>query len=66
MQLTINGEQREITLGSSIESLLKDKNLKAQMVVVEHNGLIVPRNLYSETRLQDGDTLEIVQMMAGG
>jgi thiamine biosynthesis protein ThiS len=34
--------------------------------VVERNGEIVPRDRYSDTSIQDGDNLEIVQMMAGG
>jgi thiamine biosynthesis protein ThiS len=36
------------------------------MVVVEHNGEIVPRDRYPDIILLDGDNLEIVQMMAGG
>ena len=36
------------------------------MVVVERNGEIVARDRLAETPVQEGDTLEIVQMMAGG
>jgi len=35
-------------------------------VVVEYNYEIVPRERYGEITLRDGDTLEIVQMTAGG
>jgi len=66
MKLVINGDQRELEDGSTIASLLASKNLRPEMVVVEHNGEIVPRTVYEQTLLVDGDALEIVQMMAGG
>jgi thiamine biosynthesis protein ThiS len=66
MNLTINGEKREIDDGTSIASLLDAKGLRAEMVVVERNGQIVPRIDYAGTTLTASDNLEIVQMMAGG
>jgi thiamine biosynthesis protein ThiS len=36
------------------------------MVVVERNGEIIARDRLAETSVDEGDTLEIVQMMAGG
>jgi sulfur carrier protein len=66
MKLIINGDERTVDDGSTIESLLVAKGLRPQMVVVEHNGEIVPRPSYTTTVLSQGDTLEIVQMMAGG
>ncbi|MBV9850439.1 MAG: sulfur carrier protein ThiS [Armatimonadetes bacterium] len=65
MTLTVNGEPRE-TEAATVAEFLASRGLHARMVVVEHNGEIVPRDRYGETRLQTGDTLEIVQMMAGG
>jgi sulfur carrier protein len=66
MNLTINGEQREIDDGMTIAGFLDAKGLRAEMVVVERNGQIVPRIEYAATTLAAGDTLEVVQMMAGG
>jgi len=66
MKLVINGDHRELEDGSTIASLLASKNLRPEMVVVEHNGEIVPRQEYERTLLVEGDALEIVQMMAGG
>lgn len=65
MQLTVNGEARE-TVAATVAEFLASRSLQARMVVVEHNGEIVPRDRYAETALHDNDTLEIVQMMAGG
>ena len=63
--LTINGEARA-TEAATISDFLASISLPSQMVVVEHNGEIVPRERFSEQPLCDGDTLEVVQMMAGG
>lgn len=65
MTLTINGEARA-TDAATVSEFLASISLPSQLVVVEHNGEIVSRDHYSEQPLRDGDTLEVVQMMAGG
>ncbi len=66
MTLTVNGEARTVQEGATLADYLAALALRPQMVVVERNGDIVPREQYSATRLAEGDTLELVQMMAGG
>ncbi len=65
MILTINGETR-VTEAATVSDFLASISLPSQLVVVEHNGEIVQRDRYGEQPLRDGDTLEVVQMMAGG
>ncbi len=66
ISITVNGERREIEGPTTIAGFLENHGLHDRIVVVEHNGEIVPRHQYSEVILADGQTLEIVQMMAGG
>lgn len=66
MQLKVNGEDRTLEKPLSIAEFLALHQLVAKMLVVEHNGTIVPRDKYAEVLLQSGDEIEIVQMMAGG
>ncbi len=66
MHLTINGEAREINDGLTLADYLIYLNLKPQMIVAERNSKIVPRGEYAQTWLAENDTLELVQMMAGG
>jgi len=66
MQLTVNGKPREIEGPITLSGYLVALGLQERMIVVERNGEIVRRERYGETQLQPGDTLEIVQMMAGG
>jgi thiamine biosynthesis protein ThiS len=66
IDVTINGKAVELTKSVSISEFLASKNLVAQMVVVEHNCEIIPREQFDEITIAPGDSLEIVQMMAGG
>ena len=66
IEVTVNGQVREIQGPQTILAFLESRDLLPRMVVVEHNGVIVPRDKYAESLLQTGDVLEIVQMMAGG
>lgn len=65
MTLTVNGEAR-VTDAATVSDFLASISLPSRLVVVEHNGEIVPRDRYGEQPLRDGDILEVVQMMAGG
>jgi sulfur carrier protein len=37
-----------------------------QLVVAEHNGVIVPRTQWANLAVSDGDNLEIVTIVGGG
>ncbi len=66
LHLTVNGEPREIPPGSSVADLLERLGVRADAVVVERNGEIVPREAHASTPLADGDRLEIVRFVGGG
>ena len=50
----------------SVTDLLVDLGLRPQLVVVKRNREILERGGYAETRLEDGDTLELVHFVGGG
>ena len=64
--VTVNGEPRSVTPGTSVEGLLVLLGLEPRKIAVERNLEIVPKSLYAETRLSDGDRIEIVQFVGGG
>ena len=66
MQVTINGEGRELPSPMSIAQLLADLGLDPRKIAVEQNLEIVPRSLYQETTVNSGDKLEIVKFVGGG
>jgi sulfur carrier protein len=66
MQILVNGENRTVAEGSTIESLLLELDLPPGRVAVELNRRIVSRNEWSATELPDGASLEIVHFVGGG
>lgn len=66
MVIQINGEVKEVPSGTTIEKLIELYRLNKKSVVCELNHKVVDRYIYSETRLQENDTLEIVQFVGGG
>jgi thiamine biosynthesis protein ThiS len=64
--VTANGKQIEAQLPCSIEKFLVAQQLPPRSVVVEHNGEAVAPSEFSRRRLNAGDRLEIVKIVAGG
>ena len=66
MKLKLNGEEREVADGISLNGLLESLQIRPGRVVVERNREIVARDSFSTTRLTEGDVLEIVHFVGGG
>ncbi|TMH19715.1 MAG: sulfur carrier protein ThiS [Betaproteobacteria bacterium] len=66
IQLSVNGQVRRLEPGANIAQLLEALELAGKRVAVEKNGEIVPRSQYADTRLAEGDALEIVVAVGGG
>ena len=61
-----NGKPVEVALPCSLEEFLAAQKLLPRSVVVEHNGEAVAPSEFSRRRLNAGDKLEIVKIVAGG
>jgi cysteine synthase A len=66
MRITINGKPEDVEPGLTLADLLAQRELEPRMVSVERNGTIVERDAYPDTKLAEGDTLEILFFMGGG
>ena len=66
MTLTVNGEPRTFPDGTTLVQLVRDLGLEKNPIAVELNRRVVPRDRHGETRLADGDRLEIVTLVGGG
>ena len=64
--IVLNGERKEIRGGQSILDVLRGLNLPEDRLAVEHNLKIVKRDQWSRQFLEDGDKVEIVQLVGGG
>ena len=66
MQLTVNGEPREVPDGLTVRALLEHLAVKAPRVAVEVNASVVKRAEHQTTALKPGDAVEIVTFVGGG
>lgn len=66
MKIIVNGVEEEAAEGLSVAALVEAKGLQAPMVAVDVNGDLVRRDERAAKRLQAGDQVEIVRMIAGG
>ena len=66
MIITLNGEERGVATGTTVHKLMLDAGRKPAATVVERNGEIVDREAYTSVRLDEGDTVELVQFVGGG
>lgn len=66
MQITLNGESKNLTAAINVHGLLGDLGIDPKKVAVERNLEIVPKSLFETTMVQDGDRLEIVHFIGGG
>jgi len=66
VNITLNGEQMDVDAPISVAGLLSALELEPRKIAVERNLEIVPKSLYGDTALADGDRIEIVQFVGGG
>lgn len=66
MDITLNGEEYEHAGEPTVAGLLTALDLETRKIAVERNREIVPRSLYDNTPVADGDRIEIVQFVGGG
>lgn len=64
--ILLNGEPRTVTTGTTLSTLLQELGLDPTTVAIERNREIVPRADYADTRLAEGDALEVVTFVGGG
>lgn len=67
MQITVNGDVTDVSPGTSLAGLLARELPGGTLgAAIALNGAVVPRSDHAETRLADGDRVEIVTAVQGG
>ena len=69
MNLKLNGEIRTIKHSDEellLENLITQLGYQPQLVVVELNGIIINPQEWINTKIKDGDCLEVVTIVGGG
>ncbi len=66
INVRLNGKDRQIRPGLSVQALVESLDLNPQLIVVELNREILCRDCFGETLVSEGDQVELVHFVGGG
>lgn len=66
MQITLNGETKQLEGEVSLDRLLELFSLPSQRVAVELNKEVVAKKDWAQTTVKDSDQIEVVHFVGGG
>ena len=66
MTIRLNGEPYELAGPVTVSALLESLDIDARRVAVEHNLVVIHRDAYPTTALNEMDEVEIVNFVGGG
>ena len=64
--IKINGEEKELSSAIILEKLLEINKFDTSRIAVIVNDDIVPKDIYKEKVIKDGDSIEVVSFVGGG
>lgn len=62
----INGKKKSEAVGKTIAEYLKEAGYKECQIVVERNCEIVSKKDYTEIKIEEEDTIEVLSFVGGG
>ncbi|MBD0419928.1 sulfur carrier protein ThiS [Streptomyces sp. NPDC052309] len=66
MNVSVNGEPREVAPGTALDDLVRTLTTAPSGVAAALNETVVPRAQWSATALADGDRVEVLTAVQGG
>ncbi|HKB09006.1 MAG TPA: sulfur carrier protein ThiS [Vicinamibacterales bacterium] len=66
MRITLNGEPHDLAGPLTVHDLLSELQIDARRVAVEHNLIVLKREAFDWTTVNEGDEVEIVNFVGGG
>jgi sulfur carrier protein len=66
MTVTVNGDPRELSAGTTLADLVTQLVPSAKGVAAAVDGAVVPRRAWPDTPLADGTVIEVVTAVQGG
>ena len=66
IDISLNGEPRRLDSETTVARLMEELGYAGKRIAVEKNGRIVPKSHHAETRVEQGDRIEIVVAVGGG
>ncbi len=66
VRIILNGDARVLERRMTIAELLAELEIDPRRVAIERNYLVVKRDAYASTYVENGDQIEIVNFVGGG
>ena len=66
MKALVNGAPQELREGTTVSALVAERVPSARGVAVAVNGEVVPRSRWDDTRVLEGDRVEVLGAKGGG
>ncbi|MEU0070347.1 sulfur carrier protein ThiS [Streptomyces sp. NPDC006332] len=66
MNVSVNGEPRELAPGTALDTLVRSLTVAPSGVAAALNETVVPRARWSSTSLAEGDRVEVLTAVQGG
>ena len=66
LRITLNGDAHELAESLTVAALLAQLEIDPRRVAVEHNLIVLKRDRFETTVVQEGDAVEIVNFVGGG
>ncbi|MGW3625903.1 sulfur carrier protein ThiS [Streptomyces sp. NPDC000880] len=66
LNISVNGEARELATGTTLDTLVADLTAAPSGVAAAVNEAVVPRSQWPGTLIGDGDRVEVLTAVQGG
>ncbi|MCH7552893.1 MAG: sulfur carrier protein ThiS [Chloroflexi bacterium] len=66
IRVQVNGKERALDSPTGLVAFLQANGLQQRMIAVGYNGEVVHKENWSTVVLDEGDVIDIVQMVGGG
>lgn len=66
MQITVNGNPRDVPDHITVLDLMRDLGVKPEITAVQRNEDVINRKAVASTVLQEGDAVELIRIVGGG
>jgi thiamine biosynthesis protein ThiS len=66
LRITLNGDAHELAGPLTVTELLARLQIDPRRVAVEHNLIVLKRDVFDRTTVGEGDDVEIVNFVGGG
>jgi thiamine biosynthesis protein ThiS len=66
LHIQVNGEPREMRVGTTVAELLQELDIRPDRVAVELNLQILDRQEFDRRAFNDGDRVEVISFIGGG